>query len=246
MDAICSLANGLLAGSAGALSTDGKVNVKVHSWGYGYNLGAMLDLSQDARVGLSYRSHVKQNLSGDVQVDYPQLALATRRSANTVIDMPEIASLSYYQNVLPNLSVMADISWTRWSRFNEVRLKFDDPNLPDVVVPQNWHDTTRVALGTEYRLNDKHTLRAGAALDPSPVTDANRTPRIPDADRVWVSLGYGYNVSKDTTVDVGYAHLFVKDSNISDNRSAMTGGTLNGTYTNGRAEIIGVSLRQKF
>ena len=113
-------------------------------------------------------------------------------------------------------------------------------------MPQNWHNTTRVAVGSEYRLNDKHTLRAGAALDPSPVTDENRTPRIPDADRVWVSLGYGYALSKQSTVDFGYAHLFVKDSNISDNRSATTGGTLNGTFTNGSADIVGITLRHKF
>lgn len=247
MQAICSLADGLLAQAGGATpNTEGKVGVKMHSWGWGYNLGAMFDLNQDARVGVSYRSRVRQELDGDVQVDYPLLGLHTRRAASTRIDMPEIASLSYYQNLLPNLSVMADLSWTRWSRFNEVRLKFDDPGLPDVVVPQNWRNTTRIAVGSEYRLNEQHTLRAGAALDPSPVSDATRTPRIPDADRVWLSLGYGYNLNKHVALDVGYAHLFVKDSSVSDNRSAMTGGTLNGSYRKGRAEIIGVSLRQKF
>jgi long-chain fatty acid transport protein len=247
MEAICTIADGLL-GSVGAAvpSEDGKVKVKVDSWGFGYNLGAMLNLSPDARLGVSYRSHVKQTMKGDVHITYPTLALDTSRTAHTELDLPEVASISYYQNVTPKLSLMADVSWTRWSRFNEVRLKFDDQNLSDIVVPQNWHNTTRVAVGSEYRLGDKQTLRAGAAIDPSPVTDENRTPRIPDADRVWVSFGYGYALSKQSVVDLGYAHLFVKDSNISDNRSATTGGTLNGRYTNGSADIVGVTLRHKF
>ena len=44
------------------------------------------------------------------------------------------------------------------------------------------------------------------------MTDAYRTPRIPDGDRTWVSMGASYAFSKSFTVDFGYTHICVKDS----------------------------------
>jgi len=244
-DAICTIVNNVLAPIGGLLpNTDGKVTVKMDSLGYGYNLGALLKLGDSARLGVAYHSDIKQKLKGNARVQYGALGLDTNRAVSAELDLPEVASLSYSQDVTRNFSVMADVSWTRWSRFNELRIKFDDPNLNDVVVPQNWRNTTRVALGGEYRYGDTQTFRFGAALDPSPVTDANRNPRIPDADRVWASIGYGYAYSKNTQFDIGLAHLFVKDGSVSDNRSAITGGTLNGTFTNSSANILGLSVRQ--
>jgi long-chain fatty acid transport protein len=242
---ICTIVNNVLAPVGSLLpSTDGKVTVKMDSIGYGYNLGALLRLGDTARLGVAYHSNIKQDLKGTAHIQYGALGLDTTRPVSAELNLPEVASLSYYQDVNRDFSLMADVSWTRWSRFNELRIKFDDPNLNDVVVPQNWRNTTRVALGGEYRYGDSQTFRVGAALDPSPVTDATRNPRIPDADRVWASIGYGYAYSKNTQFDIGLAHLFVKDGTISDNRSAITGGTLNGTYTNSSATILGVSVRQ--
>lgn len=241
MEAICSI----IGNPSNALG-EGFVKAKFHGWAYGFDAGVLAKLTDDARLGLSYHSHLKQDMDGSVNVKYPSVGLDNMTSAHTVIDLPDVISLSYFQNLSPSFSLMADVSRTRWSRFNEVRIKFDNPTLNDVVVPENWHDTTRISLGGEYRLSEQHTLRAGTAWDPSPVTDDNRTARIPDADRVWISVGYGYHLDKDSALDVGYAHLFVKDSQIHDSVSSQTGGTLNGTYTQTSGDILGVSFVKKF
>jgi long-chain fatty acid transport protein len=51
-------------------------------------------------------------------------------------------------------------------------------------------------------------VRAGVAYELSPIDVDNRNPRLPDADRVWLSLGATYNWSDRLAFDVGYSHLF--------------------------------------
>ena len=68
--------------------------------------------------------------------------------------------------------------------------------------------------GAEYDLSDRWTIRAGVAYEDSPITAENRTPRLPDNDRVWASLGATYKWSERLSFDIAYTHIFVRDSKI--------------------------------
>ena len=50
----------------GGSNCEGVAKVKGDDWGWGWNLGAMINLSPDTRIGLAYRSTVTQKLDGDV------------------------------------------------------------------------------------------------------------------------------------------------------------------------------------
>ena len=50
-------------------------------------------------------------------------------------------------------------------------------------------------------------LRAGLALDESPTNDEYRTTRIPVSDRTILSLGAGWNINRDMTLDLAYSYL---------------------------------------
>jgi long-chain fatty acid transport protein len=54
-----------------------------------------------------------------------------------------------------------------------------------------------MSLGGEWKLNDEFTLRAGYAQDTTPTHDATRTPRLPDADRAWFSVGLTWIAERD-------------------------------------------------
>ena len=83
------------------------------------------------------------------------------------------------------------------------------------------------------------------------MTDGYRTPRIPDGDRTWVSIGASYAVSKTFSLDVGYSHLFVKDSQVNLTTSAsqadpnFTRGNLTGDYKLS-ANVLAVGARFSF
>ena len=61
-------------------------------------------------------------------------------------------------------------------------------------------------------MDDKLSLRGGVAYDETPVSDAYRTPRIPDGARTWIAVGGQYRAVRQSAIDFGYAHLFVEDA----------------------------------
>jgi long-chain fatty acid transport protein len=100
-------------------------------------------------------------------------------------------------------------------------------------------------LGTTYTPNTTWTYRVGIAYDETPVPSAEeRTARIPGNTRTWLTLGLGYNVSHSMSIDVGYAHLFVKDTEI-DHTDISTSHTLVGSYDN-KVDILSAQLNWKF
>jgi long-chain fatty acid transport protein len=127
--------------------------------------------------------------------------------------MPDSASLSIFHKAGAQLDVMADITWTGWSDFDELRILRTTGALV-AVTPENWENSYRYSIGANYHMNDNFTLRLGVAFDETPVPDAFRTPRIPDEDRTWIAIGGQYRLSKQGAIDFGYAHLFVKDASL--------------------------------
>jgi long-chain fatty acid transport protein len=219
-----------LTGFAGA---PGVLTVAGNDWGYGYNLGLLYEWDKDTRVGLSYRSKVKQKLEGNAQfsvlssLDGPITASAT---------LPDTATLSVYKRLDPQWAVLGDISWTGWSEFQELRI-LRDTGATLTVTPENWEDTLRFSLGAHYQLTGRTKLRMGVGYDESPVPSSQyRTARIPDSDRTWVAFGLGYRLNKDDSIDVAYSHLFVKDAPID---------TPPGSYK-AKVDILGVQYTHTF
>ena len=106
---------------------------------------------------------------------------------------------------------MADVTWTRWSNFQELVIVFDNPYQSASTIPEDWDNSYRYSLGMNYKQNDKLTYRAGLAIDQTPIKSAeDRTPRIPGNDRTWLSFGVGYNMAAAMSVDIGFSHLFVE------------------------------------
>jgi len=200
---------------------DGFGDLSGDDWGVGYSLGLLYNLTPRTRLGLSYRSKVDHELSGKVKFDVPATARAildaggmtdffVNTNGRARLTLPEILTAGVYQELGEDFAVMASVAWTRWSRFKELVVKFDSAQ-PDSVTEENWDDTLAYRLGVNYFLDERWTLRAGTAYDEGAVKSAYRTPRIPDNDRVWVSLGAGYQVTDDLRVDASYAHLFIRD-----------------------------------
>ena len=60
-------------------------------------------------------------------------------------------------------------------------------------------------------------FRGGIAWDQSPVNTADRTPRLPDDDRWWLSVGAQYKHSNNLKFEAGFSYIFVDNAQISQN-----------------------------
>jgi long-chain fatty acid transport protein len=251
---VCAVAIGPVPCAASGFrpqARDGKVKVDGTDWGFGFNLGVLYAPNAKSRIGVAYRSKIRHKITGDASFDKPAglpgpLA-ASRTFSNTGaradVDLPESINVSGYVEIDPRWSLMADVNWMRWSRFEELRVRFDN-GAPDNVTVENWRNTTRVSIAANYRYNDVWKVRGGIAYDPTPVRDGFRTPRIPDDDRTWLAFGAQYRASRNGIWDFGYAHLFVSDSSI-DKAEPPFGGRLIGDYKSD-VDILSVQYRQAF
>jgi long-chain fatty acid transport protein len=211
---------------------DGTVSVEGDDWGWGFNLGALLDLDRDTRLGLAYRSAVKHQLKGGVTwrqnaftaadpLFGPVLAAAQASAALGHVDggavlgldTPESLSASLFHQASDKLALMGDLTWVRQSRFREVRIRFDN-GAPPSITPERWGDVWRLALGARYQWRGDLALRAGIAYEQSPVNDGNRTASLPDNDRWWLTLGASIRRGRHDSWDFAYAHARLADSSI--------------------------------
>ena len=229
---------------------DGIAKVSGDSWGWGWNVGGLFELTPATRLGIAYRSSIKHEIKGRATFENPALpaafaaltAGAQDTGARSTIKTPDSLSVSVHSEVSPKWSLLGDLTWTGWSKFKELRVRFDN-GAPDAVTPENWRNTVRVSLGAGYKMDDRWTLRGGIAYENSPIRDEFRTARIPDNAHTLLGLGFNYKVSKAGSLDFGYMHAFVKDAPV--NTSTPTAGTLVGNYKVS-ADVVSLQYNHSF
>ena len=250
-DAIC------VPGGAGPQEADGKADLDGDNYddlAFGFNLGLTYMISKQTTIGIAYRSEIDIDVEGDADFKLPNNATvqavigATTSFVDTDlkadITLPASFSVSLAHQA-DKITWLADVTWTGWSSYDELRIKYDNPAQPDTVTTQDWNDTMRYSVGLDYQYSDSLILRTGLAFDESPVPNKEkRTARLPGEDRTWVSLGLTYLASSAISFDVGYSHLFIDDAKI-DNTLESSVPTLNSTLTgeyDGDVDILSVQL----
>ncbi|WP_082889214.1 OmpP1/FadL family transporter [Methylovorus sp. MM2] len=229
------------------IPADGGIKVEGDDWSYGYNFGAMLQVTPNDRIGLAYRSKIEQQLKGDITFSRPTgipAVVAPDSKGSADITLPESIMLSSMDHIAEKWDLLTDITWTRWSRFKDLTVQRDNGGIL-FSAPQNWQNTMRYSIGANYQYNPNIKLRIGAAYDESTLKDDNaRTARIPDNDRKWLTIGANYKISESTKLDIGYAHFFIKESKVDDDQNPQNGHLI-GTY-NTKLDIVSLQLTYDF
>jgi len=223
--------------------------------GYGFNIGFIYDITPRTTLGVAYRTEMDVDVKGDGKFSVPAAAapiLSSGAFQNTglkaSITLPQSLSISVAHDI-DKVKVLADITWTGWSSFEELRIDFDNPFQPDGLTTEEWEDTFRYSVGADWQYSDKITLRTGIAFDETPVPNSERrTARIPGNDRTWLSFGGTYIINSEFTIDVGYSHLFIDDTKIDntfESSQAALNSTLTGTYE-ASVDILSAQLRWNY
>ncbi|HEX4965637.1 MAG TPA: outer membrane protein transport protein [Thermoanaerobaculia bacterium] len=221
--------------------------------GYGFNAGLLYKATPDFSLGLSYRSKITVNYTGNArltpistgnaQLDAAiaaSLPLNTNLPVKTSIDFPAMASLGVAYSFTPSFLVEVDANWTGWSSFKELPITFTGGptnSLPSSVIPQGWKDVYNYRLGLRWQANPISQWRLGYVYDQTPQPEVVVNPLLPDADRSGYSIGYGY--SGGWKADFALMYLPFKDRTRS--HSLPGDGPFFGTYQT-TAWLLGVTF----
>ncbi len=242
-------------GAASAVTGDPYADLHGSDVAAGFNIGVLYQITPDMRIGVDYRSRIQHDIAGTQAVSVPPLlgllspataaALRAQNSAaGTKITLPDSVTAGFYWQATPQLALLTDIGWTNWSLLKTITIAPSSPFAAQTSIVENWRNTVAISIGANYRLTDALMLQGGVGFDQSPVTDSNRTSRIPDSNRYLIGIGAQYDILPSMTVQIAYAHVFFDDAEVTSQTSS-TSGVLIGKYTNS-ADTISVGAKYRF
>ena len=210
----------------------GKAELDGNASGLGFNAGVFFQPTEKFSVGLSYRSRVDMKVEGGDATFTVAPSISGRFPEGTQFDaeLPLPSTLSLGIGYMPTeaLTVAVDISRVGWSAYERLRFDYSKTvNGADFTEnARNYEDAYIYRVGAEYRVSEGLALRAGAYLDKTPVQDGYLTPETPDADSRGLSVGVGYAVTDNISLDASFLYINKKERT---DTGAASGG-ISGTY----------------
>lgn len=211
-------------------------------WGIAYNFGIMYEHTEDTRFGVSYRLNSAHTVKGKHKIKRysPIPMLIGDYDGRSKMTLPNQLILSGYHRLNSKIGLSATARWTKWDIFDDFVMESSKVGV--VSIKEDWKNVWTFSVGMDYYYNPEWTFRIGYSKDPTPIkSPESRTARIPDADRDWITTGFSYKY-KQMTLDVGYAHLFMKTAKI---RNSDSGTTLY-SKASGLSNMYSVQIQYEF
>lgn len=200
----------------GTVANDMYMNLDGDTFGLSFNLGAHYDFADDWSAGIAYRSRMKLDFTGDVNLTNLPLGAADATGTGTAsIQFPDSISLGVAWQLIPQLSLGVDVSCYMWSSFEELGISFDNivvlgTLVPDQSIIKNWKDTFIFALSAEYDVLEWLALRGGISYETSPLDEKYMDYLTPTNGRFKGSIGVGFKQA-NWSVDIGYIYTAMND-----------------------------------
>lgn len=219
----------------------------------GYQLGALYEFTPKTRVGIGYRSEIKHKLKGKMRATPSGLPYPVNIMADSVmnqkisvrLDTPSMLSLGVYHDINDKWSVMAEYQRVFWSSLQHLNFVSRADGSTIARVEEHWRDANFFAVGASYWLDEQWKLRLGLAYDQSAVRYQHRTPRVPDSDRTWYSVGLGYKYSENLSFDTGFTYISAKSAMLDTSITGNNGENARAKYSNS-VKAISLSMTYAF
>jgi long-chain fatty acid transport protein len=237
------------------LSADGQMELKDTTWGFGANLGVLVEPWKGTRFGVTYLSAVKLDFQATPSFSDPGVLGGPAPQLDLGMKVPQSVLLSAYHELNERWALMADFGWQDWSQFGKVDVGVDPANgaIPARVTTASLHyqDTFHGAVGAQYQLCPDWQLTAGVAFDSSAVDSANRTITAPMGQAWRFGLGARWQVSR--AVELGAAYEFLWSGDMAVNQGADSlpvalggRGQVSGSYNDASFSFFTLNMTWKF
>lgn len=185
-------------------------------------LGWLWRVNPDFSVAAMYQSETESTFdNGDMVVNFgahPQLGRKVHYDAEmNGFNFASQAGLGLAWRPAPSWVIALDVKRYFWdSAIDTIEVRAKNPDVQgapaEIVLPFvfDWQDQWVVALGADYRLTQRLTLRAGYNHGEDPVPDATLTPLFPATTERHASLGFAW-LSGNRTYEMAVERAFPKD-----------------------------------
>jgi long-chain fatty acid transport protein len=234
----------------GEARPDGQLKYDDSKWGFGANLGVLVEPKPGTRFGLTYLSDVKLDFSAVPEFSGlgPGLEALLRTnglmtsSMDLGMTVPQMVMFSAYHEMNDKWAIMGNVGWQNWSRFGKVDVGVNSGNPTSLTVNNDYKDTWHVALGAQYRHSPAWTYSAGVAYDSSAVDNDKRTVTVP-MGQIWgFGLGAQYAISPNVTLGAVYEFAWLGDMPVDQQRGPLAGRVAGG-FNNSSFNFFALNLK---
>ena len=219
---------------------DGRLKYDASDVGYGYNLGALFEVSPQMRIGITYVSQVNLDFKDDMRIkNLDGTILGAALSASGLlnaplkinVNLPAQLSVGVYRAITDKVALAGTVNWQNWSRFGNTEISVADSNT--VTTNIEYQDTYHAGIGVYYRLSEPWLLMAGFGYDTSPTSSAaDRTPSAPLGAVYRYAAGLQYDWSKDLSIGVAYTLIDAGSAKVRQNGGPLRGDLVGEYDTN--------------
>lgn len=187
---------------------------------FGFNVGAMYDLTDNFTVGAQFRSKSMLKVkAGTATVDYvnalaqglleSELALIDHADFASEMPMPWVLTFGASYRPVDKLLLAFDAQLTGWKAYKNLDITFLDPNLTrfDQHLEKNYHNSWAFRLGAQYGLTHRFDVRAGFIVDLSPVNKKHYNPETPGMTKIEPSLGLSFRPMPNLSIDLSMLYV---------------------------------------
>ncbi len=232
---------------------DGQLKYEDSNVGFGGNVGALYEINERVRVGLTYRSQVDQSFDDVPSFNNlgPGLDAVLRGSGvignNLGLDMtvPQEVMLSAYGAITDDLALMGNVGWQDWSQFGEYSVSLASAPPRALAADAGFDDTFHGAIGAHYRLGAPTLLQLGFAYDSSALTEPHRGPALPIDQQLRFGVGVLYDITEDYQLSFAYEYASLGSAPIKTTRGPLA-GTVQGDYSANSLNVIGFTVAHNF
>ena len=231
---------------------DGRIRLEEDDFGYGGNLGILVEPWQGTRFGFTYRSEIDLEFQDVATLEGVLPPLSTLLDINDLtgakvafeMTMPQAIMLSAYHQINDVWAIMGNIGWQEWSEFGKTSISIKSSTETNLTDDRNFDDTWHFAVGAQYRHNVSWLFSLGFAYDESSVDDRDRTPDMPLDQQLRYSAGIQYDLNEDVSVGGTYTYLDAGDAKI--DQSKPLAGDLKGDYETNHIHFLAINLIKRF
>lgn len=228
----------------------------------GYNIGAMVDITEKLTLGVSYRSKMRMKVAeGEAELIYANDAIKQFLNSQNPPKVPPLdqgtfkSELPLPSNINVGISfkpsdkflLSVDVQGVGWQAYDKLSLKFTQNVLNgySIEADKKYEFAYAIRLGGQYAVTERLEVRTGVYMDTTPVQSDYYNPETPGMTKWGLSAGLSFRPIKNLSIDAAFLAILGEGADGSYTYiSSMTGQpeTFSGSYkSNAFAPSLGVS-----
>jgi long-chain fatty acid transport protein len=228
---------------------DGDFQLKGKDGAFGYRIASLFKINEANQWGIMYRSRFTHNYEGKAYLDQLNNSGSAYQTifggpsyetkVTSKMTLPQSVVIGYSFKPIERLRVNLDLEWMDWSSIKNQAVNFTqetDATRLSVLnsgnpTSKDWKSVWSQSIGLEYAATDTLRLRGGYYHHDSPIPNDTFDPSLPDSDSHGITTGFGYDLTKNITIDMAYSLLIYHPRKVDNDNGSASGATIDGKYT---------------